>query len=67
MKINHRSLLCLLLGGIVLYICHGIAMERNGLSAYNFLLFCAAQSVWGYYWGGKLLVVEETEDVSDEG
>jgi hypothetical protein len=29
-------------------------MDRNGLSVYNFLLFCAAQSLWGYYWGGFL-------------
>ena len=65
MKINYRSLVCLLLGGIILYICHGIAIDRNGLSVYNFLLFCAAQFVWGYYWGGKLLVGEKTDEVSD--
>jgi len=67
MRLNHRSLVCFLLGGIVLYICHGIAIGRNGASNYNFLLFCSAHFVWGYYWGGRLLVVDKTEEASDEG
>ena len=67
MKLNYRSLFCLFLGMILLYICHTIAMDRNGATSYNFLLFFSAHFVGGYYWGGKLMVVENTEEISDEG
>ncbi len=67
MKINYWSVLGLIAGMIVLWICNGIAIHRNGLNPYNFFLFFSANFVWGYFWGERLLVVEDAEGrVSDE-
>jgi hypothetical protein len=65
MKINIGSLCVLLLGAVVLYVCHNIAMERNGITLYNFLLFFSAHVFWGYFWGGRLIRIPGSEEMTN--
>jgi hypothetical protein len=65
MQINYWSLCRLLIGSFGLYICHNLAIDRNGITMYNFLLFFSAQAFWGYYWGGRLIKWPESEEESD--
>ena len=48
-------------GALLLQNGYQSVSERDGLSIYNFLLYFIAGILWGYYWGSKLIKIENKD------
>jgi hypothetical protein len=48
-------------GSLLLQNGYQFVSERDGLSIYNFLLYFIAGILWGYYWGSKLIKIENQD------